>query len=120
MGLNRFDEAKECFESLRRFGQVSIADDYLKKVFDATKKITIKNQPLQNSCENHNQIERSSIENPIKNESFQKIELNKDQTARNSNDDKNKIFLFVLPLIFLILSILIYHINYVWTLLNRR
>ena len=32
LGLGQFDEAKECYESLRALGENSIADQYLKKV----------------------------------------------------------------------------------------
>ena len=32
LGLGQFDEAKECFELLRSFGEGSTADNYLKKV----------------------------------------------------------------------------------------
>ena len=35
LGLGQFDEAKECFELLRSFGEGSTADNYLKKVHDA-------------------------------------------------------------------------------------
>ena len=35
MGLGQFDEAKECFELLRSFGEGSTADNYLKKVHAA-------------------------------------------------------------------------------------
>ena len=38
MYLGRFDEAKECFESLRSLGKGSTADAYLKKVHDAEEK----------------------------------------------------------------------------------
>ena len=35
LGLGQFDEAKECYESLRTLGQNSAADRYLKKLSDA-------------------------------------------------------------------------------------
>ena len=35
LGLDRFDEARECYESLRPLGENSQADTYLKKVHDA-------------------------------------------------------------------------------------
>ena len=35
LGLGQFDEAKECYESLRTLGQNSAADQYLKKLSDA-------------------------------------------------------------------------------------
>merc|ERR1712136_118955 len=35
LGLNRFDEARECYESLRLLGEVSHAENYLKKLHDA-------------------------------------------------------------------------------------
>ena len=34
MGLGQFDEAKDCYESLRKFGLNSSADYYLKKVVE--------------------------------------------------------------------------------------
>ena len=34
LSLKRFDEAKECFESLRSFGRSDLADTYLKKLYD--------------------------------------------------------------------------------------
>ena len=35
LGLGQYDEAKECYESLRSLGQKSTADQYLKKLSDA-------------------------------------------------------------------------------------
>ena len=35
LGLGQFDEAKECYESLRTLGQNLAADQYLKKLSDA-------------------------------------------------------------------------------------
>ena len=35
MGLGQFDEAKECYESLRELGEKSSADLYLKKLAEA-------------------------------------------------------------------------------------
>ena len=35
MGLGQFEEAKECYESLREFGENSSADLYLKKLAEA-------------------------------------------------------------------------------------
>ena len=35
MGLGQFDAAKECYESLRTFGDKTSADCYLKKLHDA-------------------------------------------------------------------------------------
>ena len=35
MGLSQFDEAKQCFESLREFGETSTAENYLKKLAQA-------------------------------------------------------------------------------------
>ena len=35
MGLGQFDAAKECYESLRAFGDNTTADSYLKKLGDA-------------------------------------------------------------------------------------
>ena len=34
LGLSQFDEAKECYESLREFGENSAADQNLKKLHD--------------------------------------------------------------------------------------
>ena len=34
LSLERFDEAKECFESLRSFGRSDLADTYSKKLYD--------------------------------------------------------------------------------------
>ena len=38
MGLCQFDEAKECYESLRELGKKSAADQYLKKLHDIQEK----------------------------------------------------------------------------------
>ena len=35
LGLDRFNEARECYESLRPLGENSQADTYLKKLHDA-------------------------------------------------------------------------------------
>ena len=35
MGLGQFDEAKECYESLRSLGKNSSADSYLEKLHEA-------------------------------------------------------------------------------------
>ena len=35
MGLDQFDEARECYESLRTLGKNSTADQYLKELSDA-------------------------------------------------------------------------------------
>ena len=35
LGLGQYDEAKECYESLRSLGEKSTADQYLKKLSDA-------------------------------------------------------------------------------------
>ena len=35
MGLGQFDDAKNCYESLRKFGENTIADSYLKKLAGA-------------------------------------------------------------------------------------
>ena len=35
LALDQFDEAKECFETLRSLGENSVADQYLKKLNDA-------------------------------------------------------------------------------------
>ena len=37
-GLGQFDEAKECYESLRELGENSAADQYLKKLHDIQEK----------------------------------------------------------------------------------
>ena len=39
LGLSRFDEAKDCYESLRSLGEGSTADDHLKKLHDIQEKI---------------------------------------------------------------------------------
>ena len=41
MGLGQFEEAKECYESLREFGENSSADLYLKKLAEAQEKMDI-------------------------------------------------------------------------------
>ena len=41
VGLDRFDEAKDCYESLRSLGKGSVADDHLKKLHDIQEKISI-------------------------------------------------------------------------------
>ena len=38
LSLGRFDEAKECYESLRELGENSSADQYLKKLHDFQEK----------------------------------------------------------------------------------
>ena len=38
MGLGKFDEAKECYESLRELGENSAADKNLKKLHDIQEK----------------------------------------------------------------------------------
>ena len=38
LGLGQFDEAKECYESLRELGENSTADQYLKKLHDTQEK----------------------------------------------------------------------------------
>jgi len=38
LGLGKFDEAKECYESLRELGENSTADQYLKKLHDIKEK----------------------------------------------------------------------------------
>ena len=38
MGSGQFDEAKECYESLRELGENSAADQYLKKLYDTQEK----------------------------------------------------------------------------------
>ena len=38
LGLGRFDEAKECYESLRELGENSAADQHLKKLHDTQEK----------------------------------------------------------------------------------
>ena len=41
MGLGQFDEAKECYESLRELGDISSSDLYLKKLAEAQEKLDI-------------------------------------------------------------------------------
>ena len=41
MGLGQFDEAKECYESLRELGEKSSAEKYLKKLAEAQEKFDI-------------------------------------------------------------------------------
>ena len=38
--LGRFDEARECYESLRYLGKISLGDDLLKKLNDLEERIT--------------------------------------------------------------------------------
>ena len=38
MGLGKFDEAKECYESLRGLGKNSTAEQYLKELHDIQEK----------------------------------------------------------------------------------
>ena len=35
LGLGQFEEARECYESLRSLGEISVADQYLKKLNEA-------------------------------------------------------------------------------------
>ena len=39
LGLSRFDEAKDCYESLRALGEATVADDHLKELHDIQEKI---------------------------------------------------------------------------------
>ena len=39
MGLSQFDEAKECYESLRELGETASAENYLKKLAEAQEKV---------------------------------------------------------------------------------
>jgi len=39
LGLGQFDEAKECYESLRELGETSSSDLYLKKLAEAQEKV---------------------------------------------------------------------------------
>ena len=41
LGLGQFDEAKECYESLRKLGENSAADKYLKKLQEAKERENI-------------------------------------------------------------------------------
>ena len=51
LGLGQFDEATECFELLRSFGEGSTADSYLQKVSDAERKSQFKTQAPKNENE---------------------------------------------------------------------
>ena len=46
LGLGQFDEAKDCYESLREFGQNSFADHYLKKIVETQEKVRLLNYML--------------------------------------------------------------------------
>ena len=39
MGLGQFDEAKECYESLRELGETTSAENYLKKLAQAQDRV---------------------------------------------------------------------------------
>ena len=39
MGLGQFDEAKQCYESLRDLGETSSAENYLKKLAQAQDRV---------------------------------------------------------------------------------
>ena len=39
MGLGQFDEAKQCYESLRELGEKSSAENYLKKLAEAQERV---------------------------------------------------------------------------------
>ena len=39
VGLGQFDEARECYESLRELGEISSSDLYLKKLAEAQEKV---------------------------------------------------------------------------------
>ena len=39
MGLGQFDEAKQCYESLREFGETSSAENHLKKLAQAQERV---------------------------------------------------------------------------------
>ena len=41
LGLNQFDEAKKCYESLRELGETSSAENYLKKLAEAQERYFI-------------------------------------------------------------------------------
>ena len=38
-GLNRFEEAKNCFESLRSLGENALAENFLKKIDDIQERV---------------------------------------------------------------------------------
>ena len=39
MGLGQFDESKQCFDSLREFGEISSAENHLKKLAQAQERV---------------------------------------------------------------------------------
>ena len=39
LGLGRFDEAKECYESLRLLNEGQLADSLLRKLYDTKRRI---------------------------------------------------------------------------------
>ena len=39
MGLGQFDEAKQCYESLRELGENSPAENYLEKLAEAQERV---------------------------------------------------------------------------------
>ena len=39
MGLGQFDEAKQCYESLRELRETTSAENYLKKLAEAQEKV---------------------------------------------------------------------------------
>ena len=53
MGLGQFDEAKECYESLRELGETSSAENCLKKLAEAQEKVRYLYLLDQLSCKNN-------------------------------------------------------------------
>jgi len=51
MGLGRFDEAKECYESLRFWNERQLADSLLKKLHDTKERS--QSDPNKNSKQKH-------------------------------------------------------------------
>ena len=72
MGLGQFDEAQECYESLRELGETTSAEDYLKKLAHAQEKVkylyltdlySCKNNEISNFIKRNCQNEPTSLAN---------------------------------------------------------
>ena len=61
LGLGQFDEAKECYESLRELGETSSSDLYLKKLAEAQERVWYLYFNLY-SCKINNKISSTEID----------------------------------------------------------
>ena len=62
MGLGQFDEAKQCYESLRELGEKSTAENYLKKLAEAQERVWYLYLTDLYSCKINNKISSTEID----------------------------------------------------------